>query len=123
VVDPSMLVSNDVTRDEVTQLFPAGYRFFSTGDHGQVMFVVTGGEVEIRLRDRVLETVTAGSIFGEMAIIDDRERSAEAVAKTDVKVVIIDQARFIHLTRNDPYFALKVMKIITARLRKLDAML
>jgi CRP/FNR family transcriptional regulator, cyclic AMP receptor protein len=109
--------------EDVTQFFPAGHRFFSTGDHGEVMYVVTSGEVEIVLRGKVLETVPAGSIFGEMAIIDDRERSAEAIAKTDVKVVVIDQSRFIFLTRNDPYFALRVMKIITARLRRLDDLL
>jgi CRP/FNR family cyclic AMP-dependent transcriptional regulator len=112
-----------VVNDEVMQYFPAGHRFFSTGDHGEVMYVVTAGEVDIVLRGRVLETVTVGSVFGEMAMIDDRERSAEAIAKSNVKVVVIDHARFIYLTRNDPYFALKVMKIITTRLRRLDDML
>jgi CRP-like cAMP-binding protein len=53
------------------------------------------------LRGRVLETVGVGNIFGEMAIIEDRERSAEAVAKSDVKAVVIDQARFLFLMRND----------------------
>ncbi len=117
------MVDLQTVSGDVTQFFPAGHRFFSTGDHGEVMFVVTSGEVEIVLRGKVLEIVGPGSIFGEMAIIDDRERSAEAIAKTDVKVVIIDQARFIFLTRNDPYFALRVMKIITARLRRLDDLL
>jgi CRP/FNR family cyclic AMP-dependent transcriptional regulator len=109
--------------DDVTQYFQKGHRFFATGDHGEVMYVVTSGEVEIVLRGKVLETVGAGSIFGEMAIIDDRERSAEAIAKSDVKVVVIDQDRFVFLTRNDPYFALRVMKIITSRLRRLDDLL
>lgn len=118
MVDPAMFVT-----DDVTQYFKAGYRFFETGDHGEVMFVVTSGEVEIRLRGKLLETVGVGNVFGEMAIIDDRERSAEAIAKTDVKVVVIDQQRFLFLTRSDPTFALKIMKIITARLRRLDAML
>ena len=112
-----------VVSDEVMQYFPAGHRFFKTGDHGEVMYVVTSGEVEIILRGRLLETVGTGSVFGEMAIIDDRERSAEAYAKTNVKVVVIDQARFLYLTKNDPSFALKVMKIITSRLRRLDDML
>ena len=53
------------------------------------------------MRGRVLETVGVGNIFGEMAIIEDRERSAEAVAKSDVKAVVIDQARFLFLMRND----------------------
>ncbi len=74
------------------------------------MYIVTSGEVEIVLRGKVLETVGIGSVFGEMAIIDDLERSAEAYAKTEVKVVVIDQARFYQLTRNDPAFALRIMK-------------
>jgi CRP-like cAMP-binding protein len=112
-----------VVSDEVVQYFPQGHRFFKTGDYGEVMYVVTKGEVDIVLRGRLLETVGTGSVFGEMAIIDDGERSAEAYAKTNVKVVVIDQERFLYLTRNDPSFALKVMKIITLRLRRLDDML
>jgi CRP/FNR family transcriptional regulator, cyclic AMP receptor protein len=112
-----------VVTEDITQFFPAGHRFFKKGDHGEVMYVVTSGEVEISLRGKVLEIVPTGSVFGEMAIIDDAERSAEAIAKTDVKVVVIDQARFYYLTRSDPGFALRVMKIITNRLRKLNELL
>jgi CRP-like cAMP-binding protein len=118
VTDPQIAVM-----DDVTQYYHAGHRFFETGDHGEVMYVVTSGEVEITLRGKLLETVRAGSVFGEMALIDDRERSAEAVAKTDVRVVIIDHNRFLFLTRNDPMFALRIMKIITNRLRRLNALL
>jgi CRP/FNR family transcriptional regulator, cyclic AMP receptor protein len=118
-----MIENAIVVSDEVMEYFPAGHRFFKTGDHGEVMYVVTKGEVDIVLRGQLLETVGTGSVFGEMAIIDDLERSVEAYAKTNVKVVVIDQERFLYLTRNDPSFALKVMKIITLRLRRLDYML
>jgi CRP/FNR family cyclic AMP-dependent transcriptional regulator len=118
VTDPEIAVT-----DDVTQYYQAGHRFFETGDHGEVMYVVTSGEVEIILRGKLLEIVRAGGVFGEMALIDDRERSAEAIAKTDVRVVIIDQARFLFLTRNDPMFALRIMKIITNRLRRLNELL
>ncbi len=117
------MVDLQTVSDDVTQYFPRGHRFFKTGDHGEVMYIVTSGEVEIVLRGKLLETVGTGSVFGEMAIIDDLERSAEAYAKTDVKVVVIDQTRFYQLTRNDPSFALRIMKIITHRLRKLDNLL
>jgi CRP/FNR family cyclic AMP-dependent transcriptional regulator len=117
------VVETSMVSEDVTQFFPAGYRFFKTGDQGEVMYVVTAGEVEISLRGKVLEIVPTGSVFGEMAIIDDRERSAEAVARTDVKVVLIDQSRFYYLTRSDPGFALRVMKIITNRLRKINDLL
>jgi len=105
------------------QHYPAGYRFFSAGEHSEIMYVVADGEVEITLRGKHLETVHSGGIFGELALIDHRERSADVEAKTDVKVSAIDQKRFLYLVRNHPFFALEVMKIMADRLRKFDDML
>jgi CRP/FNR family transcriptional regulator, cyclic AMP receptor protein len=118
VADLSMFAS-----DLDAQHFPAGHRFFTVGDHGEIMFVVTEGEVEVSLRGTLLETIHDGGIFGELALIDHRERSADVVAKTDVKVSMIDQKRFLYLVRNHPFFALEVMKIMADRLRKFDATL
>ena len=109
--------------DLETQRYPAGHRFFSVGDPGHVMYVVTEGEVEISLRGRTLETVHAGGIFGELALIDHKERSAEVDAKTAVSVAVIDQEYFLDLVRNNPSFALEVMKIMSLRLRHLDDLL
>jgi len=105
------------------QHYPAGHRFFTAGDHGKEMFVVTEGEVEITLRGKLLETIHSGGIFGEMALIDHKERSADVAAKTDVQVSSIDQKRFLYLVRNHPFFALEVMKIMADRLRKFDDLL
>jgi CRP-like cAMP-binding protein len=105
------------------EVFPAGHRFFTTGDPGEIMYVVLEGEVNIVLRGKVLESVHTGGIFGEMALIDHRERSADVIANTDVRVAAIDQKRFIYLVRNHPYFALEVMKVMTDRLRRFDDML
>jgi len=48
-----------------------------------------------------------------MALIDDREPQRGSRSETDVRVVIIDHQSFLFLTRNDPMFALRIMKIIT----------
>jgi CRP/FNR family cyclic AMP-dependent transcriptional regulator len=105
------------------QHFPAGHQFFGVGDHGDEMFVVSSGEVEITLRGHVLETVTSHGIFGELALIDHRERSADVIAKTDVHVGVITAERFKDLVRHAPAFALEVMTIMAHRLRRLDEML
>ena len=104
-------------------IFPAGHRFCSTGEPGDSMYVVLAGEVDVILRGKVLENIRAGGIFGEMALIDHLERSADAVAKTDVRVAAIDQKRFLYLVRNHPFFALEVMKVMTDRLRRFDDLL
>jgi CRP/FNR family cyclic AMP-dependent transcriptional regulator len=112
-----------LAKDLDAQHFSAGHKFFGVGDHGEEMYVVASGEVDIVLRGKVLETVHTGGIFGELALIDHRERSAEVVAKTDVNVGVIDPKRFVDLVRNHPNFALEVMTIMAHRLRRLDDMI
>jgi CRP-like cAMP-binding protein len=52
-----------------------------------------------------------------MALIDNSPRSATAIAKTDCKVVPLDQRRFQFLVQETPFFALQVMTIMATRLR------
>ncbi|MGA7571329.1 MAG: cyclic nucleotide-binding domain-containing protein [Candidatus Aquilonibacter sp.] len=106
--------------DSDTQRLPAGHRFFAAGESGEEMYVVLSGDVEISLRGKVLETVHAGGIFGEMALIDRQQRSADVIAKTDVKVAVIDRKRFLFLLTRNPYFAIEVMTVMTERLRRFD---
>jgi CRP/FNR family transcriptional regulator, cyclic AMP receptor protein len=106
--------------DTETQNFAAGHRFFTAGESGQLMYVVLSGDVEISLRGRILETVHAGGIFGEMALIDHHERSADVTAMTDVTVAAIDSKRFMYLVTRNPFFAIEVMQVMAERLRAFD---
>ncbi|MBX3086646.1 MAG: cyclic nucleotide-binding domain-containing protein [Anaerolineae bacterium] len=98
----------------------AGHVIFSQGDHGDKMYAVQSGEVDILFNGKVVETVGEGGIFGEMAIIDEAPRSAGAVARTDCKIVPVDQKRFLYMVQNTPFFAISVMRVISQRVRKLD---
>jgi CRP/FNR family cyclic AMP-dependent transcriptional regulator len=84
------------------------------------MFIVEEGEVEIKVGDKIVETVGADGFFGEMALIDGGVRSASAFAKTDCKLVPIDEKQFIFMVEEIPFFALQVMRTLTARLRQVD---
>lgn len=100
--------------------FSAGHCFFYAGDPGDVMYVVLSGDVEIRINDKVVETVRAGGLFGEMALVDRHERSATARAKTDTEAVAIDRERFISLLATHPFFSIEVMNVMAERLRLLN---
>ena len=97
--------------------FKAGETIFRTGDAASELFVVQSGNVEIRIGDRVIETVPENGIFGEMALIDDAPRSATAVAAGDVKLVPVWQKQFLFLVSQTPFFALNVMRVLARRLR------
>lgn len=99
---------------------PVGEAIFERGDSGDRMYVVLEGIVEIRLGERVLETVDPGGIFGEMALIDSAIRSATAVAQCACRLAIVDQKLFLHMVQQTPPFALEMMRILASRLRKAD---
>jgi CRP/FNR family transcriptional regulator, cyclic AMP receptor protein len=97
--------------------FRTGDVIFREGDVAPELFIVQSGDVEIRLGNRVLETLGQYGIFGEMALIDGAPRSATAVAATDVKLVAVGEKQFLFLISNTPHFALNVMRIMARRLR------
>ena len=77
--------------------------------------------MHLRLGEYVVETAEEGSLIGEMALIDDSPRCANAVAKTACKLVPIDKKRFHFLIQQHPYFATHVMKELVDRLRHMNA--
>ena len=97
--------------------FKAGDVIFRQGGPAHELFIVQSGEVEIRLGNRVLETLPQYSIFGEMALIDSAPRSATAIAASDAKLVSVSEKQFLFLISNTPYFALNVMRVMARRLR------
>jgi CRP-like cAMP-binding protein len=113
-VDFSLLLGPEIP----TRHFARGVTIFEEGDHGDEFFVVVRGEVEIRSGNRRLETLGRGGIFGEMALIDDSPRSATVVALTECTVAPIKESQFLFLVRNTPFFALRVMRVLAARLRR-----
>jgi len=97
--------------------FKAGDVIFRQGDPARELFIIQSGEVEIRLGNRVLETLPQYSIFGEMALIDSAPRSATAIAASDAKLVPVGEKQFLFLISNTPHFALNVMRVMARRLR------
>ncbi|TYQ23258.1 cyclic nucleotide-binding domain-containing protein [Pseudanabaena sp. UWO311] len=104
------------------EIIPEGQVIFAQGGIADHMYVVIEGEVEIFIDGKLLDTTSAGGIVGEMALIYSTPRSATAIAKTECKLVPVDQKRFNFLVQQTPNFAINVMKIMVERIRKLDAL-
>jgi CRP-like cAMP-binding protein len=101
-------------------VFGAGDALFEQGDHGDEMYAIISGEVELTANGRLIDVIPAGTIVGEMALIDDSPRSCTARAKSAVSAVPVDRDRFLFLVQEHPNFGLQVMAIMADRLRKAD---
>lgn len=95
----------------------AGATLFREGEPGEVMFAVIEGHVEVTRGDQVVEQLGAGSILGELALIDATPRAATATATVASRVVPIDKKHFMFLVQEHPTFALQVMAVMADRLR------
>lgn len=105
---------------EATIAHRAGSTLFAQGEKGDFMYVIHSGQVELSYNQHLIEVAEAGDIIGEMSLIDGHCRSMTAIAKTDCKVVEIDQNRFRFLVQETPFFAMEVMQVLTDRIRSLE---
>jgi len=96
--------------------FPWGSVIFTAGETGNHMYVVLEGEVELRKGDKVLNVIGPGSLLGEMALVGNHERTATAVARSDCRLVPVNERKFTFLVQETPFFALHVMKILAERI-------
>lgn len=108
--------------DEDTVTLAAGSRLFGKGDPAHTMYVVKSGAVEVHDGDTVFETVVPGGLLGEMAIVDGAPRSAATRAKIASEVIAVDERRFLAMVERTPYFAIRIMHVLTRRLRQTNAM-
>jgi CRP-like cAMP-binding protein len=108
---------------ENSRPFAAGQVIFSAGESGDVMFIVLDGQVDLLVKGKRVEQLGPGGVLGEMALLDSEPRSATAVARTDCKLVPIDEKRFKFLVQQTPNFALQLMRVIADRLRRMDSRL
>ena len=86
------------------------------------MYVLLEGEMDILVGSLLVETAQRGALLGEMALIDNSPRTASAMAKTACRLAPIDQKRFHFLVQQTPNFATHVMKVLSARLRRMNEM-
>ena len=111
----------DLFRSEtdVVTLEP-GQELFKKGDVGRHLYVVKSGDVQIVDDNHVFETVSAGGILGEMALINQEPRSTTVRAISKSVVIPVDERRFLFLVQQTPFFAIRVMRVMGARLRTMN---
>ena len=105
------------------ETFEKGQYIVNEGDLGKELFMIVKGEVEVVAGGNVVAVMKEGAGFGEMALIDSQPRSADIIAKNDVLVLKMESDDFLEILKQRDEVALGVIKVLTGRIRELNAKL
>jgi CRP/FNR family transcriptional regulator, cyclic AMP receptor protein len=99
-----------------------GTTIFTKGDPGTGLMGVLAGTVKVSVastegKDIVLNVFREGDIFGEIALLDGRPRTADAIAMADCELIVIERRDFVPFLSSHPEVMLKFIEILCSRLR------
>jgi len=102
--------------------FKRGATIFLKGDPGNSLIAVISGTVKISVssadgRSAILNLIGAGETFGEVAVLDGRARTTDAIAHTNCEIFLIDRREFLPFVRSQPALAMKFIELLCTRLR------
>ncbi len=105
--------------------YPRGEVIFLRGDAGSHLYIVESGSVKITLssaegKEMILALLNRGDIFGEMTLLDDAPRSADAIALEGCEVLLLEREDFITFLADRPRASLGLMAALSRRLRATD---
>jgi CRP-like cAMP-binding protein len=106
-----------------TRRVARGTTIFAKGDPGSGLMGVLAGAVKVSVasadgKDIVLNVFREGDIFGEIALLDGRPRTADATAMSDCELIVIERRDFVPFLSSQPDVMLKFIEILCSRLRR-----
>ncbi len=103
--------------------FRRGQTIFQKDDPGSYMMAVLSGRVRIGAislegKEITLNMIDAGEVFGEIALLDGKPRSADATAIEDSHLLVIERRHFVPYLEGDKDLALRLLAVLCERLRQ-----
>ena len=103
--------------------YRAGSEIYAKGSPGNSMFAVLRGaakmsSVSAEGKEIVFNIMNPGEIFGEIALLDGEERSADAIAMTDCELLVLRRRDFMPILENHPEMCMILLRILCQRLRQ-----
>lgn len=103
-------------RDREPVRYGAGQPIMKQGDTGAFMYIVATGVVAISIQGKVVDRVGPGGTFGEMALVDQSPRSANATADADCELLSLNRNDFLALVKSSPAFGMAMLTAMAGRL-------
>jgi len=114
-----MLVEKSFTKDAT---------IVAKDETGDAMYIIARGRVKVVMpgdggREVILNILKAGDFFGEMALVEASQRSADVIAAEDTKVLVLKRDVFVDHVLKNPKVALNIMAELSRRLRRADELI
>ena len=106
----------------VARKLEAGQTLFAKGDPGDALFAIRRGQIRIATgtedgQRRTLNVLGSGDVFGEVALLDGRPRTASAVASEPTDLLVVLRRDFLAMIERRPAVAVQVIELLCARIR------
>ncbi len=97
---------------------PSNTRLFCQGDSGDSLYLIDSGRIRISIKDQegeqlILAELAEGDFFGEMALIDGKQRSADADVIEDARLAVLNRPDFLSFVRSNPDVTLEMLSAVT----------
>jgi CRP/FNR family cyclic AMP-dependent transcriptional regulator len=101
---------------------------FHTGEPGESLFIVKSGGIELFIKDTAGQKIVLGvaeknDLFGELAMLDNKPRSATAMALTETELFVLDRENLLLLFQKKPDTALHMLGSMSGMLRRADELI
>jgi CRP-like cAMP-binding protein len=117
------LIANDIT----LQYYPTNLNLFSKGDPGEAMYIIKKGSVKIYQGNQEdldeqtkIAVLESGDFFGEMALVSETMRNANAITVGECEIFILKKDDFDRLISENPSLAEQISSEFIQRLREND---
>jgi CRP-like cAMP-binding protein len=97
-------------------------KIMQEGRAGTSMYVVLEGEVAITVGRKIIEKIGPGGVFGEIALVDQSPRTANAIARVDCALLSLNRDGLIELVKTEPAIGMAMMRSVASRLRYMNSL-
>lgn len=100
--------------------YEPGAAIVRQGDPGQILFLVLEGRAKVVRGGRTVAHLDPGQVFGEIAVLDARPRTADVLAETPTRCLLLHRADLRALMLAEPKIAWNLLTTVAGRLRNRD---
>jgi CRP/FNR family transcriptional regulator/CRP/FNR family cyclic AMP-dependent transcriptional regulator len=109
----------------ITRSFSKDQVIILAEEEGDALFLINTGQVKVSIvsedgREVILSLLGEGAVFGELALLDEKPRSANVVAMSDAELYMLHRSDFLKLLYRVPKIAITLLAELATRLRKTD---